>query len=68
MPFHQLGTGRQNNVNFTQKLILNILVQLPNAKGFLLNEPNAKAFAIEITLRTVWLLKPLVSGFKGTHM
>ena len=36
MPFHQPGTGRQKNVNFTQKLLINILVQLPNAKGFLL--------------------------------
>ena len=34
MPFHQPGTGRQKNVNFTQKLLINILVQLPNAKGF----------------------------------
>ena len=70
MPFHQPGTGRQKNVNFTQKLILNILLaQLPNTKGFFTTKkPNAKAFAIEITLRTVWLLKPLVSGSKGTHM
>ena len=35
---------------------------------FKLKNPNAKAFAIENTLRTVWLLKPLVSGSKGTHM
>ena len=38
MSLHQLGTERQKNANFTQKLILDILdilAQLPNINGFI---------------------------------
>ena len=34
---------------------------------FLLKGPNAKAFAIENTLRLDWSMGPIVSGTKGTH-
>ena len=54
MTFHQPGTGRQKNASFTQKLILDILAHLPNSKGFLTKNPNAKAFVTKIALRTVW--------------
>ena len=34
---------------------------------FSLKRPNAKAFAIENTLRLYWSMGPLVSGTKGTN-
>ena len=43
------------------------LGQKPNARGFLLKRSNAKAFAIENTLRLNWSMGPIGSGTKGTH-
>ena len=52
MPLQQTGTVRQKNMNSTQKLILKT-----KHKGFLAKKKtNAKAFAIEITLRINWSL------------
>ena len=43
------------------------LGQKPNARGFSLKRSNAKAFAIENTLRLDWSMGPISSGTKGTH-
>ena len=43
------------------------LGQKPNARGFSLKSLNAKAFAIENTLRLNWSMGPIGSGTKGTH-
>ena len=43
------------------------LGQKPNTKGFSLKRSNAKAFAIENTLRLNWSMGPIGSGTKGAH-
>ena len=44
MPFHQPGTGRQKNMNFTHKLILDILFgSITNCKGFLTKKTKCQS-------------------------
>ena len=43
------------------------LGQKLNTRHFLLKQLDAKAFAIENTLRLNWSMGPIGSGTKGTH-